>query len=149
MANRSRGRAGSIEGINVTPLVDITLVLLTVFMVTAKLVMAPAIPLDLPSASQAEEVQAILSIALAEDGALFADGAPVTAERLSSEARALVTRDPEARAVIQADRHASHGQVMAVLDLLKAEGLARIAFGALESDEVKERAAVLEDARGE
>ena len=57
-------RGGIIEGINVTPLVDIVLVLLIIFIVTAKIVVAPAVPLDLPKAAQSEDLQTIFSIAI-------------------------------------------------------------------------------------
>ena len=53
MGGSARQGRGIISGINVTPLVDVTLVLLIIFIVTAKLVVAPAVPLDLPKASRA------------------------------------------------------------------------------------------------
>lgn len=59
MAGGTQPRGGLIEGINVTPLVDIMLVLLIIFMVTARLVDSPAVPLDLPQASQSEDVQTV------------------------------------------------------------------------------------------
>src|SRR5256885_16176667 len=70
---------GIIGGINVTPLVDITLVLLIIFMVTAKLVIAPstALPLTLPKAATGEAVQVVFAISLPSDGKAFFDGKPV------------------------------------------------------------------------
>ena len=62
MASSGPRRGGIIEGINVTPLVDITLVLLVIFIVTAKIVVTPAVPLDLPRAAGAEELQTVLSV---------------------------------------------------------------------------------------
>ena len=55
---------GIITGINVTPMVDVTLVLLVIFIVTAKIVVTPAVPLDLPPASKSEEVQVVFSVIL-------------------------------------------------------------------------------------
>jgi biopolymer transport protein TolR len=126
---------GIIEGINVTPLVDITLVLLLVFLVTAKLVMTPAVPLDLPKATSTEELQTIFSVAVPVEGPLLVDGGPVPEEELGAKAREALGRDPELRAVIQADERVPHGRVIRVLDRLKAAGIARVAFGASGSGE--------------
>ena len=68
MAGGTQPRGGIIEGINVTPLVDIMLVLLVIFMVTTKLVDSPALPLDLPQASQSEQVQTVLAISITANG---------------------------------------------------------------------------------
>jgi biopolymer transport protein ExbD len=68
-AASSRSSNGAITGINVTPLVDITLVLLIIFMVTAKLVVRrDAMTLDLPKATTGAEVQEIFSVAILADG---------------------------------------------------------------------------------
>lgn len=130
MAHAGPRRGAIIEGINVTPLVDITLVLLVIFIVTAKLVVTPAVPLDLPQASQSEELQTVLSVVVPADGAMQVDGTGVDEDALGERARAALARDPDLRAVIQADRAVPHGRVMVVLDTLKAAGLSRVAFGA-------------------
>jgi biopolymer transport protein ExbD len=118
-----------ITGINVTPLVDITLVLLIVFMVTAKLVVSRALPMDLPKAATGDAVQSVLSITLQADGATFIDGeaAPQDAQLLARAQRALANQ-PELRAVVQADGSVPHRRVMHALDLLRQAGVARVAF---------------------
>jgi len=63
-----------VEGINVTPLVDITLVLLIIFMVTAKIIVSQAMPLDLPKAASGKEVQMVFSVELRSNGDLVVDG---------------------------------------------------------------------------
>ena len=62
MAAPSGRRRRDHRGINVTPLVDITLVLLIIFIVTAKIIVTPAVPLDLPRAAHSEEVQVVFSV---------------------------------------------------------------------------------------
>jgi hypothetical protein len=74
VASSSPRRGGIIEGINVTPLVDITLVLLIIFIVTAKIVVTPAVPLDLPRAAGAEELQTVLSVVVPREGSMLVDG---------------------------------------------------------------------------
>src|ERR1700684_4350156 len=67
----------AITGINVTPLVDVTLVLLIIFMVTAKIIVSQSVPLDLPKAATGAEIQTIFSIVLAANGTTQVDSAPV------------------------------------------------------------------------
>lgn len=132
MGGSAKQGRGIISGINVTPLVDVTLVLLIIFIVTAKLVVAPAVPLDLPKASQGEEVQVVFSVLLPVDGSILVNGASVPDhDTLSARARAALAEDPQLRAVIQADGELSHRRVIAALDALKRAGVTRIAFGAL------------------
>jgi biopolymer transport protein TolR len=132
MGGSAKQGRGIISGINVTPLVDVTLVLLIIFIVTAKIVVAPAVPLDLPKASQGEEVQVVFSVLLPVDGSILVNGASVPDhETLSQRARAALADDPALRAVIQADGEISHRRVIAALDALKRAGVTRIAFGAL------------------
>lgn len=123
-------RRGMITGINVTPLVDISLVLLVVFMVTAKLVANPGIPLDLPRAAQGEALQTVFSVQLPAEGPIQVNGRPIPAlTALQTAARAAKAKDRELRAVIQADGAVPHRRVIAVMDQLKQAGLTRIAFG--------------------
>lgn len=121
-------RGGIIQGINVTPLVDITLVLMIVFIVTAKIMVTPAVPLDLPKASQSEELQTVFAVRVDPGGTLRVDGTPVAEKALEQRARAALASEPELRAVIQADGEVRHKQVIAVLDALKSAGLTRVAF---------------------
>ena len=134
MGGSTQPRGGIIEGINVTPLVDITLVLLIIFIVTAKLTVAPAVPVDLPKASQSKEVQTIFAVGITPDGALLVDGVPCLDEQLQTRAQAALERDGELRAVIQADGSVPHRRVIEVLDRLKVAGIERVAFGALKPD---------------
>jgi biopolymer transport protein ExbD len=126
-----RGPSGPITGINVTPLVDITLVLLIVFMVTAKLIVhRQALPLDLPKAASGEAVQEVFGVVIGPDGSIEIDG-----QRLSDDdavlgrAQAAVRADRNVRVVLQADGSVPHRRVMHALDLLRQAKVARIAFG--------------------
>jgi biopolymer transport protein ExbD len=119
-----------ITGINVTPLVDITLVLLIIFMVTAKLVVSRGMPLDLPKAATGGEVQQIFSVALHADGTTRVDGVAVNEDIiLLGQASEALSKSPELRAVVQADGTVQHQRVMHVLDILRQAGLTRVAFG--------------------
>lgn len=136
MAGGNPRHGGLIEGINVTPLVDIMLVLLVIFMVTARMVDTPAVPLDLPQASQSEDVQTVFAVSIAADGQVRVDGQPVDAAALGNTARRALAKDAELRAVIQADGAVPHRRVIAVLDQLKEAGLTRVAFGTVRPEPV-------------
>lgn len=138
MASGSSVDNGIIVGINVTPMVDITLVLLIIFMVTAKILVAPAVPLDLPRAESVENVKTILGVTVPKVGPTLVNGEPVASnEALVGLARAALGKDGDVRAVINADGSATHRQVMEVVDALKRGGINRLAFGALPPGEMQ------------
>jgi biopolymer transport protein ExbD len=120
----------TITGINVTPLVDIMLVLLIIFMVTAKLIVSKSVPLDLPKAASGSDIQTVFSIVLAADGTTQIDSKSVAGDdAILAQARAAREKNPELRAIIKADSSVPHGRVIHVLDLLKQAQVAKIAFG--------------------
>lgn len=121
----------AITDINVTPLVDIVLVLLIIFMVTAKLIVSQAVPLDLPRAATGNEVQVVFSVVLAADGTTMVNSQAVANDDailpLAREARK--KESDSLRAVIKADGMVTHSRVIHVLDLLKQAQISKIAFG--------------------
>jgi biopolymer transport protein ExbD len=131
MAGGAADTDDAITGINVTPLVDITLVLLIIFMVTTKIVMNSSVPLDLPKASTGtSDVQVVFSIVMAADGRALVDGKPIANDdAILPLARDAATQHADLRAVIKADAAVTHGRVIHVLDLLKQAHVNKIAFG--------------------
>jgi|HubBroStandDraft_6_1064221.scaffolds.fasta_scaffold125625_2 biopolymer transport protein ExbD len=126
MASTARRRGGIIAEINVTPLVDIMLVLLIIFMLTAQLIMRQAIEIDLPHATQANTAKpTTLSISLSADGTLYLDGKQSTATELRAAVQKAVAADPQhpPQAMIAADKRVAHGRVVWVLDLVKSLGV--------------------------
>jgi biopolymer transport protein ExbD len=121
---------GIISGINVTPLVDVTLVLLIVFMVTAKIIVSQGMPMDLPKAATGEEVQNVFSVELTTDGKARVDSTPVANDEAIAElARQAKVKNRDLRVVIRADKKVEHGRVIRVLDIMKQAGLSKFAFG--------------------
>jgi len=136
MAGAPQNGGGIIAGINVTPLVDITLVLLIVFIVTAKIIVTPAVPLDLPQASTSEELQVVFSLILPASGPALVNGQAAPEDStIYTLAQEAVAHDHEVRAVINADGSVPHRRVIAVLDLLRRAGVVHVAFGALPESE--------------
>jgi biopolymer transport protein ExbD len=129
MAGGAVRRRGIIAEINVTPLVDIMLVLLIIFMLTAHLIARQAIEIELPRASQSTALPpTILAITLKADGALFLNDRPVTPAALRDAIRAAVARDPKAQAIVAGDKRVSHGRVIWVLDTVKSLGITQFAI---------------------
>lgn len=118
-----------ISGINVTPLVDVVLVLLIIFMVTATYIVRASIEVDLPRAAHGgDSVGTLLSIVVSRGGEVFLDGVALDEDALVRATREAVARDADARVVISADRGALHGAVVRVIDLVKGAGATRFAI---------------------
>jgi len=129
MATSKNGDDYEISGINVTPLVDIMLVLLIIFLVTATYIVKEAIKIDLPRAAAAGgPTPRTLTLAIAKDGQVFLDGVASSDAAIVRKVGEERARKQDLQAVIAADRDARHGAVVHVLDLLKGEGVTKFAI---------------------
>lgn len=130
---QGNGPGGAITSINITPLVDITLVLLIIFMVTAKLIVShSALQVELPKAASGSETQEILSIVLAAAGETEVNGQRLLDDdAILGVASAIQAKNNDVRAVLKADGTIQHSRVMHVLDMLKQAGVSRIGFGVM------------------
>ena len=129
---------GAITGINVTPFVDIALVLLIIFMVTAKYIVSQQIPVDLPQAasSQSSAEVRLASISIDREQQVFLDGQPIGDAALRDELGRRWAGDHELRAVIAADRGVLYGRVVEVIDLVRQAGVTHFA---IQTDPAPER----------
>ena len=122
-------RRGIVAEINVTPLVDIMLVLLIIFMLTAHLIAKQAIEVELPRAAESTAAPpTTLTVTLTRDGALYLNAEPTTPEALRAAVREAVRADPKTQAIIVGDRAVSHGRVVWVLDTIKTLGITSFAI---------------------
>lgn len=126
----------AITGINVTPLVDVVLVLLVVLMVTATYLASKAIPVDLPTGKTGEASTAPLTVSLTKTGSLYVDGVPCSEAQLRQKLSGARRSDPELRAVIAADGAVAHRQVIRVIDLLRQEHVDHFAIN-VDADDLK------------
>ncbi len=125
---------GPITAINVTPLVDVVLVLLVILMVTAGYIVKKTIPVELPKSATGETTHLTLAISIDQQGQRYLDAELVTAEQLRQRVKLAHDRDPETRAVIAADGATPHRQVVSVIDILRKEGIARFAINVQPED---------------
>jgi len=124
---RGRARKAAISDINVTPMVDVMLVLLIVFMVAAPL-MTMGVPVDLPQ-TQAQAMpfeRKPITVTVTPDGAISIDGYSVTLPTLASSVEALAVKGTDERIYVRGDATAAYGAIMEVMGALSAAGYGQI-----------------------
>lgn len=120
---------GAISEINVVPLVDIILVVLIIFMVTAPMIMRPSIPVNLPKASSGESAEKTpFTITMSGDGRIFLNNKETDLAGILSAAQTEVSKNPEIQAIISADKDVAHGKVVSVMDTVKQGGVKKFAI---------------------
>ena len=128
---RSTGSGGQrpLSDINVTPLVDVMLVLVVIFIVTAPL-MASAIRLDLPrtDAGKSAEIPKFVSLAINAGGKLFVDGQPLSEADLPAQLAAVAAASRDTEIQLRADRTVPYGKVVELMGVANKAGLSRIGF---------------------
>ena len=126
-----------IVAINVTPLVDVMLVLLIIFMVASTYIVKPSIEVELPKAATGgDTLDTTLSIVVSKDGLLFLNGEKATEDDIATRCKKVAKADPKAQAIIAADKQTSHGKVVRVIDLVRRNGVLKFAIN-IDPAEVK------------
>jgi len=131
MAGVMQGRSGrgGIVGINVTPMVDVVLVLLIIMMVSATYIVSQSLKVELPkTASSDETVSKTYVVTVTKEGTYFYNDKPITRDGLGKEFRAALATTKDVNLVITADEDAHHGKVVGVIDLAKVEGITKFAI---------------------
>ena len=115
-----------ISAINVTPLVDVVLVLLVIFMITAPSLYQNALKVQLPQAQSGEDQsKSTMQIVLDATGVITLHSKAITIDELSAQVKAT---HPQS-SIIVADKKVEHGKVISIMDILKANGVQKISFG--------------------
>jgi biopolymer transport protein ExbD len=129
MAGTMDRRGGTIAGINVTPLVDVVLVLLIILMVSSTYIVAQTLKVQLPKARSTDgTADKPHTVAVLKTGALTWDEAPATEDQVVKNMKDAVSADPEFSLVVSADRETQHGKVVHVLDIAKLAGVTKFAI---------------------
>ena len=124
------GRRGGIVGINVTPMVDIMLVLLVIMMVSSIYIVSRALKVELPKTATSDEAaQSPMTVTLTKDSKIFFNNEPVADDAdLSARFAKARAAAGEPSLVVSADAQALHGRVVHVIDLAKLQGVTKFAI---------------------
>ena len=129
MAGQVQDDEEGITGINVAPLVDVTLVLLIIFMVTASYIVKQTIEVQLPRAAHGgETVNKTYALVVTKEGKAYLNGAETDDAGLVTAVRNAHDRGEEVQVIVGADKNATHGTVTHLLDVLKGAGVTRFAI---------------------
>ncbi|MBS1986273.1 MAG: biopolymer transporter ExbD [Bdellovibrionales bacterium] len=120
---------GQISDINVTPFVDVVLVLLVIFMVTAPAMMRDALKIELPKAANVDaKTPRTFGVAITRAGQILLDGQAIAVEDLVARAREAVRENPDTQAILSADKESKHEDLVRAIDAIKSAGLNRFAL---------------------
>jgi biopolymer transport protein ExbD len=118
-----------INDINITPFVDVVLVLLVIFMVTAPIMVKESMNIQLPKAKSTNKSSTHnLSVGISKTGQILLNGELIDLSLLYDRALALKDNNPDIKVLINADRESIHGDVIKVLDQVKLAGITNFAF---------------------
>jgi biopolymer transport protein ExbD len=118
-----------ISAINVTPFVDVVLVLLVIFMVTAPLLMQDSFGIHLPKATSSDKkLSSKLGVAITRQGQILLNGQLASPEAIIAQVKQALAADPETQALISADADARHADVVRAIDIIKTAGMTHFAI---------------------
>mgnify|MGYP001559115833 CR=1 FL=1 len=117
-----------ISEINIIPLVDISLVLLIIFMVTANYIMPSSLAINIPQASHAKQIQPndVITIDISREGPIYIEKKLVTSAELRKRIQAKFQDNHDMAVILSADRNVSFKNVVNILDLLSEIGISRL-----------------------
>jgi biopolymer transport protein ExbD len=122
-------RGGMISGINVTPLVDVVLVLLIILMVSSTYIVAQTMKVQLPKAKSTDgQAEKPVTVVVQKTGALLLDDKPASEAQIRERLVAAVAADADANVVVSADKETQHGAVVHIMDLCKEAGVVKFSI---------------------
>jgi biopolymer transport protein ExbD len=124
-----KGKGAPIMGINVTPMVDVMLVLLVIMMVSAVYIVSQSLKVELPKTATSDQpASAPLTVTITKEGQYLFDKKPIDENGLTAAMKKAKAGNADASLVITADRLAYHGEVVHVIDLAKVQGITKFAI---------------------
>ena len=128
-------RRAGIVGINVTPMVDVVLVLLVIMMVSATYIVSQSLQVELPKTATSDDSPAtVAAVVLTKTGSITYNGEPVTEPELRKRLSEVHAANKDVSLVLSADRDASHGSVVHVIDVAKVIGITSFAINVERAD---------------
>ena len=125
------GKSNMISGINITPMVDVVLVLLVIMMVSATYIVSQSLKVELPKAATASEsAVSLAAVTIMKDGTMFFNQEPVDEKALIEKFKTASAASDDVSLIVTADTNARHGSVVHIIDLAKLQGIAKFAINA-------------------
>jgi len=129
IGGKGSGGHGAIVGINVTPMVDVVLVLLVIMMVSATYIVSQSLKVELPKAASSNEaVQSLAAVTLTKDGKLYFNQQPITEPDLIKKFKEAIAANEDVSLIVSADQEVPHGKVVHIIDIAKLEGILKFAI---------------------
>ena len=129
MDTGSDENGGLLSSINVTPFVDVVLVLLVIFMVTAPIIAKDLMNVRLPKTESGDgKGMSTLGLSVNKQGQVLLNGVPITDEGLRAEVKKTLASDKDAQAIIAGDVETQYGNIVRVIDIVKSAGLQKFAI---------------------
>lgn len=126
-----------ISSINITPFVDIILVVLIIFMVTTSYIVQAQIEVNLPKAASGQsEVTSTLTFQVTKDGDYLLDGEMLTLEQIVEAVKRSRVVEPDVRAIIAADKDVEYGKVIDLIDVIKLNGIEKFALNIVRKEKI-------------
>jgi biopolymer transport protein ExbD len=123
------GKKGMITEINVTPMVDVVLVLLVIMMVSATYIVSQSLKVELPKAANgADSVQSLAAVTITKAGGTYYNQKPIAESELASKLHEAHANNPEVNLIVSADKEVPHGKVVHVIDVARGEGIFKFAI---------------------
>jgi biopolymer transport protein ExbD len=123
------GKKGMITEINVTPMVDVVLVLLVIMMVSATYIVSQSLKVELPkTANGADSVQSLAAVTIAKTGGVYYNQKPIAESELASKLKEAHASNPDVNLIVTADKEVPHGKVVHVIDVARGEGIFKFAI---------------------
>jgi len=123
------GKKGMITEINVTPMVDVVLVLLVIMMVSATYIVSQSLKVELPKAANgADSVQSLAAVTIAKGGGVYYNQKPIAESELAGKLHEAHANNPDVNLIVSADKEVPHGKVVHVIDVARGEGIFKFAI---------------------
>ncbi len=123
------GKKGMITEINVTPMVDVVLVLLVIMMVSATYIVSQSLKVELPKTSNgADSVQSLAAVTIVKGGSVYYNQKPISESELAGKLKDAHAANPDVNLIVSADKEVPHGQVVHVIDVARGQGIFKFAI---------------------
>lgn len=135
MSFQNQEEEQGIFDINVTPFVDVLLVLLVIFMVTTPIMIQQSLKINLPNSKTVDQIEkSTIAITISSQGQYFINGQVTTVDEIAEQAKSLFEQNPNTQVILAADLESQHKYIVDVMDKVRQTGITKFAFQVLKQE---------------